>query len=133
MQDFVSRQTAIALREAGFPQPEPESGQTFFLTHHDGPYIYMRKGCGDTLDLRSPRGFWAWKKPESSDLFFAPSAIDILKELGERYVLWYDNSPRVLKWCCAKMANTIDETTHPFMHQNPAEAAAKAWLKNKNK
>ena len=134
MQHFVSQNTAIALREAGFPQPEPEFGQIFFSACYTGPFVYLRKGCGDILELKSLRGVETWEKSGSSDLLFAPTATDILKELGERYVLWYDNSPRVLKWYCVKVATTINQTIDPYMHEKPAEAAAAAWLAyNRNK
>ncbi len=92
MQNHVTPGTARRLRDAGFPQPEPEFGQIWHPSRYGGLFVYICKGCGNTMELRAPAGWSTWEKPGSDKLFFAPTAADILRELPDRYVLWHDDS-----------------------------------------
>ena len=104
--NFVTYETALRLKEAGFPQPEKERLQIWY-NDKGVPSIILN------IFLARP------------DLcVFAPTADDILRELGENYTLCYSMSDNGKEWFC-------DNTKHEYeIHsdENPAEACALAWF-----
>lgn len=126
----VTLSTAMRLKGAGFPQPNEATGQhwykyetLFYITNSDG----RGSVCAPIdEDFTSPRIF------DKRDAIFAPTAIDIMLELGVEYVLWYDNGPKMTQWLCAKTGNTLREAGKPFLHKIAGEAAALAWLAAKS-
>lgn len=133
---MTTYETALRLKQAGFPQPKPEVHQ----------FWYGLIAQWDELLCLVGR----WGQPGQKTLFsdryrnehtyesikkwgtFAPSATDIMQVLGQDYVLWFDDSPKVMKWCCAKTSSTIHEASAPILHENAAEAAAAAFLNLKS-
>jgi len=106
----VSFQTAKRLKEAGFPQPETYDtfdwyySKTGFLANH------FDSACVIESDI------------------FAPSATDILKELGRGWHLCYKKESR--SWEC--WYQTVGGASDKY-HENPAEACAAAWLAKNEK
>lgn len=128
MKDIVSYETAVRLKEAGFPQPTPEAGQVWYhgllkkdaavlianFKTHDGSQpsstLYFLNGSGSSI---------VTKVAEES--IYAPTATDILRELPS-YSLFFSSLTR--QWVGA-----FDEMAITYNEHNPAEAAAEAWLK----
>lgn len=85
----VNKQTAYALKEAGFPQPIPAFGQVWWRM--DGSmHVVMRKGEFHTItryiqDDRVCAGFF--NDEAVSEMAFAPNAVDILAEMPEGTLL----------------------------------------------
>lgn len=135
----VSHQTAIALRDAGFPQPEPAPGQVWY--NHFGEFWITGSDPNNILPLFSISAGVTWglsAKTIQTTLIFAPAAPDILRELGDGYRLccldWRS-------WIVEKEKYTSFEDqayeyvveSYPIANdENPAEVCAKAWLE-KNK
>jgi len=150
MKNTVSPPTAQRLKAAGFPQPEPESGQVWY----EGQKAYVLGKIKqrqlhvrvDTPSMAAPNVLGKIKQRQLHGVYldgecfeacdinamhddiFAPTATDILRELGNDYVLWFDHSPKMVVFFCAKTGNSIREAGAPFPNANPAEAAALAWL-----
>ena len=110
---IVSFQTAKALKEAGFPQPD-----VFNRFQHS--YI-----DGDVqVPYRATEG-----DERSEDEIFAPNATEILKELGYEYSMKYNRL--MLKWVV--WVEYDNDGWDSWDNENPAEAAALAFLaKNEN-
>ena len=132
--NYVSYETAVRLKEAGFPQPEPAVGQSWF-DMYGKQFVLLRKD--QTLTWRfdfayflSATKFSDVKLPRG--IVFAPTAEDILRELkrlvGEHIEVQmetYENEFVVRLFEDLPFGNfdTILET-----NENPAEAAAQAFL-----
>jgi len=119
--NVVNFETAKRLKEAGFPQP-----QVFNATQRS--YIDNGKGICYVADDGEEIG---------DNEYFAPSATDILKELGPTfllsvgYVLKVNQNER--PFICVETVENISDCKRGFSHENPAEACAAAWLdKNEN-
>lgn len=132
MKDIVIFETAVRLKEAGFPQPTPEFGQEWYNPEYglfvvgfiDAPYaratiIYNNKSCVFSKNL-----------PNFSDCVFAPTATDILRELSSDCVL---GTKKLGGWICGSWRLISSDHMKFFvagMHDEaPAEAPAEAWLK----
>ena len=123
MTNVVTAETAIALKNAGFPQPEFQTGQIWYF---NGSVAFIsttfRLGIdvaiieGRCLSRPQERAYW-----KHMNTAFAPTATDILRELGLGYGLYVSESGNV--FICKELA-TI------WRDENPAEACAKAWLAN---
>lgn len=117
MQNIVSFETAKRLRDAGFPQPNVERGQSW----------YNREGSLQIIahDPTYPKEFNSLIREHA--WIFAPTATDILRSLpGYNLAFATENG-----WHCFFMS--IDgviyaENSHK---DNPAEAAAIAYLEMK--
>lgn len=82
MKDIISHKTALALKEAGFPQPEFGPGQ-FWYDEDGGVFVV---GLNVSNGLRSLVHISWIYRPESKDaVTFAPSVTDLLRELPDRY------------------------------------------------
>lgn len=119
----VTAQTATALRDAGFPQPEFATGQIWYNQFGEATFI-GRKDCdihGNTTffctSLRTGRT--EEMRTTKEDAIFAPTAPDILRELGLGYGLYVSESGNT--FVCRELS-TI------WTDENPAEACAQAWL-----
>ncbi len=104
MKNIVAYQTAIKLKAAGFPQPDPEAGQIWYQTwNRNHPIIILRRFGGKNglfyIGLDAGGEVVAFTDSTKTNCVFAPTAADIISELSK---------------------DTGDE--------NPAEDAAKAWL-----
>lgn len=120
---IVTFDTAQRLKEAGFPQPEPGDGQVWYDRYENLGVLSLLHGApgarpeisvllfgdSDTFSLFDMDGF-----------VFAPMATDIMHHLpghamtieGELWVIFdIETGDYISDW-----------------HENPAEAAAQAWL-----
>lgn len=122
MQNIVSKQTAIALRNAGFPQPPSvEHGQSWYSCHDEVFYIESAFHKTGILPYQ-----WFACYPA-----YAPTATEILPHFSVPHLLWYDDEKQ---WCCTHVYYSATELDEVFAHENPAEAVAAAWLAyNRNK
>lgn len=91
MTQHVSYETAVRLKEAGFPQPEPQYGQCWY--NDNGGQIII----GHTTD--------SWGEPDESFSVFAPSALDLLQSIPSGSItidlsIFFDNPSETLaeKW-----------------------------------
>jgi len=127
---IVSFETAVKLKEAGFPQPEPKRGQIWWYPDDYNGDVYgviitRNTQCPECVHFDGEFGSDTLSRQEFKDLAFAPTATDILVDLG------YNFSLSVLSdgnWFCDNQADESDA----WQHENPAEACALAWL-GKNK
>lgn len=118
MKDIVTFETAVRLKEAGFPQPTPEAGQWWYNPNGILFVVYL---AHETVELHemgrrntSVGHYW-------EDWTFAPTATDILRETPE-YFLW--------KYKTKDMWGLSLSVWYDYVQKsNPAEAAAEAWLK----
>lgn len=137
MKDIVTFETAVRLKEAGFPQPVPEAGQWWYNPDF-GPFLVGKLWM---VDGRLRNIFY----PDTGkvvnkqirlfpDCVFAPTATDILRESPNYYYIRkyrYDTENRFSIFCelqegdLTQIAKGVDI--------NPAEAAAEAWLKLNDK
>ena len=119
MQNFVSRQTAIALREAGFPHPATvEYGQRWYSCNAE---LFHISPPLDKTGISPYRWFACYPA-------YAPTADEILQQIPLAS-LFFD----IDTWVCL-----ITEPGSPWLiieeNENPAEAVAAAWLVyNRNK
>jgi len=124
MKNTVSHPTAQRLKAAGFPQPEPQEGQFWYRPSGGTSYIDYVENNGDVYALWNGE---VNRLINFESAIFTPTATDILREI--EYVL---NPLLLLKsgeWvvCYLAPAGNIVAIT-PKTHDNPAEAAAAAWL-----
>ena len=137
MKDTVTFETAARLKEAGFPQPTPEAGQWWYNPDF-GPFLVGKLWM---VDGRLRNIFY----PDTGkvvnkeirlfpDCVFAPTATDILRGLSSDCVL---GTKKLGGWICGSWRLISADHMRFFvagMHdENPAEAAAEAWLKLHNK
>ncbi len=130
MKNVVSFETAIALKEAGFPQPEPEAEQ-FWYNPDFGLFVVGPRSHGFAyrhISIFYPETGKVYEKEQGkfSDCVFAPDVADILKQLPG----WYASLDRT-KWVCVNGYPEKGDKEH--INDNPAEAAAAAWLQTHRK
>ena len=119
MKNVVTFETAVRLKEAGFLQPEPEVGQCWYndtgllgiIVKYEGfrLYSYCSFETGKTITAPE-KVFYA------AHNVFAPTAIEILRELQYADLTFRNGKFRVI------FEHVMNR------HDNPAEAAAAAWL-----
>lgn len=100
--NVVTFETAKRLKESGFPQPD-----------RFGQWQAFYKLSGDER-----RAFIT--EPRMEIETFAPSATDILKELGDDYCLHSNDG----KWSCS----VYEIDSFQSKYDSPSEACAAAWL-----
>lgn len=135
MKNVVSFETARALKDAGFPQPEPEAGQVWYDIY-EYKYMILDDPIGPHGNITS-----VWVFPDDSQFavttsiflkdhcVFAPTVTDILSELGDNYGIFAGcNSP----FTVAKV-NTYREVEYLrySYNTNPAESGAAEYIKIK--
>lgn len=119
MRNIVNFETAVRLKGAGFPQPEiAQKGQFWYDQKGSVQIIYFDPILPDEFCEQFKAKGWV----------YAPDATDILEQLGQMFVLFYDECPKIKDWFCAKTSDVFGEIQVPLGHKNPAEAAALAWL-----
>lgn len=136
MKNTITFETSRALKEAGFPQPEPEPGQVWWS--NDGYQIIVISRRDNTMfpfdvpQIMYSIGGQILRNPVAtmSDRFvFAPTAADILGELPETTLL----SRIENDFQCRIMSKDFERCEYARRDGNPAEACAAAYLEiNKN-
>lgn len=118
--NHVTPATAIALKEAGFPQPSPMFGQ-----------IWYDLGAKQILIIAhnvGKSGRSGWSDGVSTGLYenefvpggiFAPTAVELLESLPPKTLAGFNNG----EWSVMPAGTEI-----VFTHRNLAEAAAMAWM-----
>lgn len=144
MKNHVSAETALKLKNAGFPQPTPEAGNAWYDINGKGRPLFVHEVTNSRLSFVSIGNPGAAITPPENfnNVAFAPTATDILRELGSDYCIKADNSgfecilgsrisrnPQV--W--AHSSNQSVSFLLRYRHENPAEACAQAWLAKKSK
>ena len=125
MKNIVSFETARRLKEAGFKQPEPEFGQVWLSSAKGYPNIIIgaTKQQVNYAALDVYVVYNDLRRDFEMSFVFAPTATDILREIpGHNLAFSTENG-----WHCFFMDfNGIIYSD--FQSDNPAEAAALAWL-----
>jgi len=128
MKDIITYKTAVRLKNAGFPQPEPEAGQFWYLQSGIIAWVAKKRPFDQFLlcdELGEP--FIAMYLVFGEDLVFAPTATDILRELKSDFDL---SGLEDGNWMVIKRATADQLTPIAYLvHDSPAESAAAAWLK----
>jgi len=147
----ASPPTALALRQAGFPQPAPAFGQIWYylddrmliLSEKDGFVLYTNgRFEGDNNNTLSIRGISSVHFDTPDVLhkpFYAATEIDILSHLRAQYreatLEAFDNCFRVQvrMWTVVEVPGGVQydpslERIIHYEHSNAAEAAAKLYL-----
>lgn len=133
MKNVVSFETAKALRDAGFPIPDIQIGQVWYndlkepsvIVQRDHEFKTQWAGChlgtGATGNM--------FKASEiKENCCFAPTATDIMKELGRHFSMSID----YIGWI-VRHHDLSEHGVGRHVHENPAEACALAWLELKKK
>lgn len=122
MKNVVTFETALRLKEAGFPQPNFATGQFWYndlgaLSFVGRKELNEKTGKHDYFYCTSVEsGRTDFFQPIANDAFFAPTAIEILQGLQYADLTFRDGKFRVV------FEHVMNR------HDNPAEAAALAWL-----
>lgn len=112
------------LKEAGFPQPEPDFGKIYYDKESEQKIVVIAFD-GEYVDCVYQNLTWVSYYIKISDLIFAPTATDILREMPGCYHLYHPFNSEF--WICDNATNE-DEWSES---SNPAEAAALAYLQIK--
>lgn len=136
MKDICTFETAKALKDAGFPQPEPEAGQVWYARHET--FIFLGRISSGAWTVCSV-DYDEVQNIYPNDMVFAPTATDLLLDLpedthlyvadvdGERFFvpsLFEFVENETIKYDDGLMAGW--DISEP--DTNPAEACAAAWL-----
>lgn len=128
--NHVTFETAKRLKAAGFPQPLPKFGQIWYhvsskrnmaIIRIDG--VIMSVGDPANMSDRYPLLNIA---PLAESYSFAPAATDILK-VTPGHMIYFTGEGFV----CYRTHHFGDKNRFPeniYSHENPAEAAAMAWM-----
>ena len=123
MTNHVTPQTATRLKQAGFKQPVPASGQVWYLD--DEAAIVLAVHSNGVSYCRGNCNYF-----ERTDIFlslfvYAPTAPDILRELGGNYTLSFLGK---VSTCTntSLPAPGLLKMENIYYHENPAEACALA-------
>jgi len=112
----VSFETAKRLKKAGFPQPEiMEFGLAFWVKNYTDHILALTDYDNIGIKMRE-------------NYSFAPSATDILKELGGQADLRFSRNG----WTVSIFQNQYHSDSFNSV-DNPAEACAAAWLAKNEK
>ena len=136
MKNIVSLETAKKLEADGFEKPKIEVGQYWYVFNEKDPTLIIEK-----QDHKKARYYDAEFILDELDGVlevtdtivetrgvYAPTATDLLQQLGGDFVLWFDKSPKLQMWFCAKCGNFAQEAGMPTGNENAAEAVAEAYL-----
>ena len=127
--NHVTFKTALALKAAGFTQPLPKLAQLWYFHSGDNAIVLWPKPEYGGLNLvLSTMGGSIYAGDKFNEIaVFAPTAIDIMKELGRDFSLSYMNG----EWFVLKSTGDflpISSEPSVWKHIMSAEAAAMAWL-----
>lgn len=140
MKNIVTFDTARRLKEAGFPQPEPEAGQFWYTV--DRKLAIITHSVEHNLGFTVFNGLHEVWYAESVEIFndvpFAPAATDILTataKLVHPNLIRVDISTYSSDNSCEIQEPQFFIYSFPYskiaghqFYDNPAEAAALAWL-----
>ena len=118
MNDRCTPAAARRLKELGFPQPVPAPGQVWYSAN-EMLFFLVAKADGQ-LFFCTVHGAAFGAADNLQKCAYAPTAPDILRELGQDYRISY--FPFRGGWVC--------EAAFPEVYANetnPAEACAEAW------
>ena len=115
----VTFETAKALKEVGFPQPELKSGQFWYHNLFAKDIAVL---IGNTLYFVNGTGFSTIGS--NRDLIFAPTADDLLQGLQDCSLTFYGGKYLVLERDTGNGKSDWGD--------NPAELAAGVWLEVRN-
>lgn len=123
MNNITTLETSKALIAAGFPVPKPEVGQ-FWYDDKGGWYLVYATNQ-DTVSFMDYTGI-KWPERYLENEGFAPAfaATDILRVLGNDWQL--EHGQKYSGWNCEYFFRK--EGSEKYIHVNPAEAAALAYL-----
>lgn len=107
MNDHATYETAQRLSKVGFPASHPAPFNVWYCDGHPATLL---------------EGLWRgnYSVGQPSEIVFAPTATDILKLMPDAALSFFTN-----KWV------VIETATGDYLsecHDNPAEAAAEAWV-----
>lgn len=125
----VTFETAIALKDAGFPQPERAPGQFWYNQKGLLHVVFIEGGEGRCF-LSVDDGD-AWPCVDEGYIF-APQAHDILEQLPEGWILSLnEKGAKTTKWCCRNLSQPIydvfENGMEVFYGEFLHDAAAKAF------
>ncbi len=127
MDNIVTFETAQRLKEAGFPQPEPQSGQFWYNPEFGlfvvGPLFGENGWYRIVFYLNEGRAFNK-EMHFLPECVFAPTTTDILREMPDGCFIEKTNEG--YNFAFSRWYNMAKNT-------DPAEAAAEAWLKLREK
>ena len=132
MKDVVDFETAVRLKEAGFPQASPEVGQFWYNEDKDlgvlgncisATFDFTWCSVGDNYDGHDDH----YENTDSilKEYVFVPTATDIMRSLWFRFSLKFGGNG---KWIILQTKDLNDCEEPITTDANPAEAAAQAWL-----
>lgn len=136
MKNTVTFETAVRLKEAGFPQPVPDFGQTW-LAEKETIILGGKSKAFPTRRLCVSDGSsdlvftdeWI-----SENMVFAPTATDILAELPDFFYIrkgTYNGNP-IFTIFEERMPDVPSMLVSKWVDHNPHEAAALPYLETKN-
>ena len=136
MKNTVTFETAVRLKEAGFPQPVPDFGQTW-LAEKETIILGGKSKAFPTRRLCVSEGNsdlvftdeWI-----SENMVFAPTVIGILEQLPQEARLYRFSANSSEQWVLQRMdgSSFFMSSAPPRIHSSPHEAAALAYLETKN-
>jgi len=118
MNNVTTPQTSAALKAAGFPQPVPEFGQVWHDPQSEREMICVKSASLIDRTFAFIHHSGTGNIFFAKDVIFAPAATDILRELDADVSMSCDAGT----WLCCIFCGP------DFAHDNPAEAAALAWM-----
>ena len=127
MDNYTTAETALKLKEKGFPHPEPKFGQMWKSAFTGYDSVVCNRTDTNGLKMLAPVHLIDWSHNFSAEPILGnaenivlPTATDILKELGKDYNLSFFEG---LFYCVHD--NLMGEA---YAHENPAEACAIAFM-----
>lgn len=123
LKHIVSLETAKKLHAVGLKNEKPEFGDIFYTIHPDTKQV-------DTVVVGSAK----WNISALLEMYFAPSATDLLQRMGECYRLLCVGGKN---WIVEKEIYTsFDDSKYEYVTEaypiennaNPAEALAEAFI-----
>lgn len=122
--NIVSFETAVKLKEAGFPQPEPEVGQMWYDNGGNAYVIFYRRAYS-VFAAPIDWGYGVTRKFDVKKCTFAPGPAEILLELPGHDLYFVDGGFEV------NFKNHSTFSDEWYNNGNAAEACAAAWMAQK--
>ena len=128
--NHVTFETALVLKAAGFPQPTTYVGCSGYDISGKGRLLFIHEAYGHRVGyvrVGDPGAAITSIEKVDETFIFAPTATDIIKELGRDFSLSYMNG----EWFVLKSTGDflpISSEPSVWKHIISAEAAAMAWL-----
>lgn len=128
MTESISIDTAIALKAAGYPQPELQIGQFWYEIHEEPMLCVVVESYGyRRLFFRKLELDLLWCS-EKHLTVYAPGASELLMAVGTKIKIYYESEYSEIFVC-------DNATGSVFPSKSAAEALAQEWLflKKRNK